>query len=318
MRVTVVGAGVVGLTTAVTLEERGHDVRVIAHAQGDATTSAVAGAVWFPYRVGPRAKVTTWAARTRVWLEHLMRDAPDAGVDRLTGYEITDEDGRTRPWWAGVPTMEGDALDLCVEIERVPAPVTGTPAAWRFAAPRAQPALFLPYLTARLRAPVEHAVVTTLSDQPGDVVINCAGLAARELAGDDLLVPLFGQVVIAEPGDVDLATTITDDRDPDAIFYVIPRRTELVLGGCSRPYPLGAIPEIDPEVSARIVGQAHDLGLAIGPVRATRAGLRPYRSEVRLERDPRDERIVHNYGHGGAGYTLARGCAEEVAALLGS
>ncbi|WP_343394071.1 FAD-dependent oxidoreductase [Candidatus Amarobacter glycogenicus] len=40
--------------------------------------------------------------------------------------------------------------------------------------------------------------------------------------------------------------------------------------------------------------------------------MRPYRTTVRLERDGR---IIHNYGHGGAGFTLARGCAEEVAAL---
>ena len=49
------------------------------------------------------------------------------------------------------------------------------------------------------------------------------------------------------------------------------------------------------------------------PVRAERVGLRPYRDEVRLEREGR---IVHDYGHGGAGFTLCRGCAESVAALL--
>jgi D-amino-acid oxidase len=42
-------------------------------------------------------------------------------------------------------------------------------------------------------------------------------------------------------------------------------------------------------------------------------GLRPYRAEVRLERAGR---ILHNYGHGGAGYTLSRGCAEEIAQLI--
>jgi D-amino-acid oxidase len=306
--VTVVGAGVIGLVTALTLEERGHRVRILAAGSGTATTSDIAGAVWFPYRAGPPAKVATWAARTRAWLEQLA-PTREAGVDVLTGYEITREDdeaaaaaGRARPWWA-------DA----VAVERVAAPVAGAPPAWRFTAPRAQPSLFLPWIASRLRAPIEHAPVTNLADIPGDVVVHCAGLGARELAHDDALYPLFGQIVIAEPGAANLATTITDHRDPDEIFYIIPRRDELVLGGCSRPYPPGAMPEIEPELTARILGQARALGLAIGAVRAVRVGLRPYRLEVRLERHGR---IIHNYGHGGAGFTLCRGCAEDVADLI--
>ena len=112
-----------------------------------------------------------------------------------------------------------------------------------------------------------------------------------------------------------LATTITDDRDPENIFYVIPRRDELVLGGCSQPVAPGHEPTLDPDISARIVRQARALGLAIGDVRLERVGLRPYRREVRLEREGR---VIHNYGHGGAGFTLCRGCAEDVAALVGS
>ena len=47
-----------------------------------------------------------------------------------------------------------------------------------------------------------------------------------------------------------------------------------------------------------------------------KVGLRPFRKQVRLELELRTQgRIVHCYGHGGAGYTLAWGCAEEVAAL---
>src|SRR6266511_2448119 len=42
VRITVVGAGVVGLTTALVLEKQGHEVRVVASALGEATTSAVA------------------------------------------------------------------------------------------------------------------------------------------------------------------------------------------------------------------------------------------------------------------------------------
>jgi D-amino-acid oxidase len=50
-------------------------------------------------------------------------------------------------------------------------------------------------------------------------------------------------------------------------------------------------------------------------VLAERVGLRPFRrSGVRLERDQlRDGRtVIHNYGHGGAGFTLSWGCAREV------
>ncbi|MGE5186171.1 MAG: FAD-dependent oxidoreductase [Acidobacteriota bacterium] len=304
MEVTVVGAGVIGLSTALALEERGHRVRIVTAHTGDATTSAVAGAVWFPYRAGPPGKVAAWAARTRAWLEQVAVAAPEAGVDVLTGYEITPDD--TYPWWA-----EG------IEVRRAPAPVTGGPLAWTFTAPRAQPSLFLPYLTRRLRATIETRMVTDLAHEPGDVVVNCTGLASRELARDELIYPLFGQIAIADVGGADVKITITDDRDPDAIFYIIPRRGELVLGGCSRPYPPGAPPVLDRNLTARVLAQAEALGLAVGPVRLERAGLRPYRLEVRLERDARHPRVIHNYGHGGAGFTLCRGCAEDVAALLG-
>jgi D-amino-acid oxidase len=48
------------------------------------------------------------------------------------------------------------------------------------------------------------------------------------------------------------------------------------------------------------------------------AGLRPYRDGgIRLEAEPRGDRwLIHHYGHGGAGFTLAFGSAEEAAALV--
>ncbi len=303
MKITVVGAGVAGLTTALTLEEQGHEVRVVAAATDEATTSAVAGACWFPYRVGPPDRVAMWAAETRTWLAGLAAD-PTAGVAAITGYEITADEGPAppTPWWAAH-----------IDVTRAPAPVTGAPIAWRFQSLGIEPARFLAWLTRRLRGPIERRQVSDLASEPGDVVVNCTGLAARELAGDDALGPLFGQVVITEVGAVDRSITVTDDRVADEIFYVVPRRDELVLGGCSIPWPPGKPPEIDPGITRRILDQARALGLPVGAVKRVRTGLRPYRPEVRLERTGR---ILHNYGHGGAGYTLCRGCANAVARLV--
>jgi D-amino-acid oxidase len=306
--ITVVGAGVIGLTTAHVLETDGHSVRVIASATNDATTSAVAGAVWFPYRVGPPDRVALWAATTRAWLERHAADR-DAGIDILEGFEITVEPEEAlgqpprRPWWA-----------THIDVVRVPAPVSSAPASWRFTAPRVEPAKFLPWLTGRLRAHIEQRTITDLESLPGDVIINCTGLGARTLTNDTALEPLFGQIAVAAVGSTNLGITITDHRDPDSIFYVIPRREELVLGGCSLPHAPDTPPIADDAITARILAQAKSLGIPIGPVTRTRAGLRPYRHVVRLEREGR---VIHNYGHGGAGFTLCYGCADEVAKLVG-
>jgi D-amino-acid oxidase len=302
VQITVVGAGVIGLTTALTLEEHGHSVRIVAAGTDETTTSAVAGACWFPYRAGPPDRVAAWAAETRDWLEALAGDH-SAGVDLITGYEITGEDAHApRPWWAAH-----------IDVAREPAPVTGAPLAWRYQSARIEPARFLEWLTGRLRGRIERRPVDDLASEPGDLVVNCTGLAARELARDPQVTPLFGQVVITHVGTVDRSVTITDERNPDALFYLIPRRDELVLGGCSLAWPPGTPPQIDPAITHRILDQARSLGLPIGDVKRVRAGLRPYRPEVRLERTGR---ILHNYGHGGAGYTLSRGCAAAVARLV--
>src|SRR5215469_14045556 len=78
--VTVVGAGVVGLTTEIALGEAGHRVRVVSADRPERTTSAAAGAVWYPFSVGPPDKVYRWARTAREWLLRLQRTEPAAGV----------------------------------------------------------------------------------------------------------------------------------------------------------------------------------------------------------------------------------------------
>ena len=55
-RVAVVGGGVIGLTCALELARAGHRVQVLSADPVEATTSAVAAALWFPYRVSRRGR----------------------------------------------------------------------------------------------------------------------------------------------------------------------------------------------------------------------------------------------------------------------
>jgi len=301
--VTVVGAGVVGLTTALALQHAGHRVQVLAAERPERTTSAVAGALWYPFAVGPPEKVNRWARATRDWLLELSRRVPAAGVDVVTAIECA-ADAR-RPWWA-------EAVEGLRFLDR-PQP-GGAPCAWEFEAPRVEPALHLPWLEAQLERPIELARVERLEDVPGEVVVNCTGIGARRLAGDTALRALLGQTVVVAPGELDLRRMVGDERDLSAMLYVIPRRGEVVVGGCALPFDGEVPPAPDPALRAAFLERARAAGFRHGSVLRDAVGLRPVRPEVRVERMGC---IVHHYGHGGAGYTLARGSAMEVVDLVG-
>jgi D-amino-acid oxidase len=150
-------------------------------------------------------------------------------------------------------------------------------------------------------------------DPKFDVVINCAGIGARELLRDADVEPHRGQVAIV-PKIKNLPYAIVCDDVP--LMYAIPRRNDCVLGGTNE---LSNDLAVDFATTARIVAECtRALKIEKPNVLAERVGLRPFRkSGVRVERDQlRNGRtVVHNYGHGGSGFTLSWGCAEEVFGL---
>jgi D-amino-acid oxidase len=277
-------------------------VRVVAADRPERTTSAAAGAVWYPFSVGPPEAVYRWARATRSWLLELSRTVPEAGVDLVTVRECA-SDAR-RPWWA-------DAVEP-VRLVEGPQP-SGASLAWEFEAPRVEPALHLPWLESRLQRAIEIARVERLEDVPGDLVVNCTGIGARRLGGDKSLRALLGQTVVVAPGEVDMRRMFGDERDLSAMLYVIPRRDEVVLGGCAVPFDGDVPPPPDPMLREAILARVRAAGFRHGPVLRDAVGLRPVRPEVRVERVGR---VIHHYGHGGAGYTLARGSAADVMSLV--
>jgi D-amino-acid oxidase len=307
--VTIVGAGVIGLSCGVRLAEAGLAVEIVARARPLDTTSAVAAAIWYPYRAYPFERVLGWSAATYAELRRLAADEPAAGVRLRAGLELLRDD-RPAPWWASaVPAVER------VGAERVPAGFRG---GWRFAAPVVDMPRYLPWLERRFRAAggrMAIAAIDDLSRRTGPLVVNCAGLGARQLVGDTSVVPVRGQVVVVEQ--VGLTEWVIDDTDPAHPTYVIPRIDDIVLGGTDDAGSWDTEPHA--EVAASILERARALvpALAGAGVLRHRVGLRPGRPSVRLEAERRPGRaVIHCYGHGGSGVTLSWGCADEVLALV--
>src|SRR4051794_23197535 len=131
--VLVVGAGVIGLTAAIRLREAGVAADVVARDPPAATTSAVAAALWYPYRAFPRERVAGWSARGFEVMRALA-DEPGSGVRMRWGSERV-APGAPDPWWRdAVPTF------------------ARTEDGWRFAAPVADMSVHLPWLVRRLEA----------------------------------------------------------------------------------------------------------------------------------------------------------------------
>jgi len=302
-RVIVIGAGVVGLSCAVRLLERGHEVAVVARDLPLETTSAVAAALWYPHRAYPFEQVTAWSATTYAELERLSAD--DAtGIVMRRGTEVL-RGPAPRPWWAAaVPTLE-----------HVRPAAAGYEAGWSFIAPVVEMPTYLTWLNARvaeLGGTVTRMALSGLPDQ-ADVVVNAAGLGARLFGDDGSVVPVRGQVVLVEQ--VGLEEWWLDGSVPT---YVVPRSTDIVIGGTEdegdwdRSY--------DEARGKEILARARELvpDLRGARVLGHRVGLRPARPTVRLEAvaGPEGRRVVHCYGHGGAGVTVSWGCADEAADLV--
>lgn len=341
MRIQVIGAGVVGLSSAHELLRAGHAVTVLGRELPPQTTSNAAAAVWLPYAVrgAGAGDVEAWG---RASLERFdaLAQVPEAGVIQR---EVLDLHRRTQgvpAWSAAVP---GFHLAGAGEVP------PGFASGFAFPAPVIDMSIYLGWLlreVERLGGTVRQSEVASL-DAPAveyDAVVNCAGLGARALAPDDAHTTRDGLGVHAGRGQVvrvrvpsgDFPRVVADDDgDPQRPTYIVPRIHDVVLGGFNQS---SERLEADPAQSEDILRRCAALAESFEPsfaaslralldpedaraepaqIASVGVGLRPLRETVRLELVQIGGRpVIHNYGHGGAGVTLSWGCAEQVARLV--
>jgi D-amino-acid oxidase len=310
-QVGIVGAGVSGLTCGIAFAERGHRTAIFAKEIAQRTTSGAAAALWFPYDVEPADKVIPWALETFRTLIDLARD-PSSGVSMIELRQFSRTGEIEIPDWA-IPLGAHQVIPS--EVEDTGEFTSG----FAITVPLMDTTIYLDYLANRfLKANgqiIENVRLEKLEevDPEFDLVINCAGIGARELAHDAALQPHRGQVAVV-PSIKDLSYAVVCDDAP--LMYAIPRRNDCVFGGTN---DLSDDLAADSATTTRIVTEcSRALKIEKPNVVAERVGLRPFRkSGVCLEhaRLGDGRAVVHNYGHGGSGFTLSWGCAKDVLQL---
>lgn len=291
-----VGGGIIGLTAAVRLRGAGFTVEVWSPVDPSRTVSAVAAAVWYPAHTDDDPRVSAWGRAT---YDEFTRQAAQGvpGLLLRPTRNLEFAAGDDLPWWA-----PGD-----VQIRPAAAPYGREV---RFTAPLAEMGSYLPWLAGQVT--VRPRGVASLAEAlaAAPVVVNATGLAAGGLCGDPAVYPARGQIVLLRNPGVEVS--VRAEGDPGT--YVHPRAGDVVCGGTFDIGQWDLTPS--PEVREAILDRARRLvpELAGAQVVGERVGLRPCRRggpRVAVE-----GRVVHAYGHGGAGMTLAWGTADEVTRLV--
>lgn len=228
----VLGCGAVGLATARLLQQRGGQVTIYAKDLPPNTTSNIAGAQWSPYTVVDDDRRTPefdqLLARAAHLSHRLFQQLPGAqyGIRWLENYVLSDAPFGASAGSNGIRDLFPDAHEL-----RASEHPFASPYVRRFTTMLIEPPIYLSALERDVRLCGGRIVVGELARReevlalPEPVIVNCTGLGARALFGDDGFLPIKGQLTVLLPQDeVDYIVLAGD-------LYMFPRRDGILLGG---------------------------------------------------------------------------------------
>jgi D-amino-acid oxidase len=259
--VAVLGSGAVGLATARLLVERGFKVSIYTKDLPPNTTSNIAGGQWFPFTVYDVDHLTPafeeqFADATEFSYRRYQTMVGEYyGVRWLPNFQMADAPLPTN----GLLSRTGPLARMLPEYHELSPSKHPFPFRYarRFDTMFIQPPVYLDAMLRELRIAGVPIEVREFSDPKQlfslteRVIVNCTGLGAKTLFGDEELVPIKGQLTILLPEEEVTYATLPPE------LYMFPRRDGIVLGGTHERGVWDLAP--DPDEEARILSQHGDI-----------------------------------------------------------
>ncbi|GAA5801759.1 hypothetical protein HPULCUR_007211 [Helicostylum pulchrum] len=339
-QIIVLGAGVIGLTTALVLKQRGYKrVTIVAkYVPGDMCieyTSPFAGAHWRTMAMNDNPLFQKFDA---VSYKKFMGFAGNkqgnineqVGIMTVPSYDYYDDNSTpevTDPWFQNI------VQDFKFLTEGLP---QGVKTGFTYTTALINSPVYLKWLQSqfeKLGGTIIKKSITHIDEvfrfignkEPYAALINCTGLGARFLGGvqDDKVFPTRGQTVVVYAPHIKKTITHVSTQ---GMTYIIPRSDgTVILGGTANKHDFN--PYIDEatvqSILTRTAALCPEIDSSLKIVRHA-VGLRPSREGgARFENEIRRSKhhdfalyVTHAYGHGGFGIQSSWGSAEYIVELM--
>ncbi|GAA5901734.1 FAD-dependent oxidoreductase [Sporobolomyces salmoneus] len=350
-KVVVLGAGVIGLTCALSLVERGYIVHVIARDLPEDTDSQSFASPWAGANICPFKSIedgpreANWETATYKKISEFIPSGLAIALKGTRRFVRTEEEFLGH-WYK-------DVMPNYRRLEKSECPEGALGVSFDTLSVNAPK--YCQYLANELRrkgVTIERRYVRDIEEVFGcfggvGMVVNATGLGAKSIAGvdDQAVRPIRGQTVLIKS---DCLRCTMDSSDPNSSAYIIPRPGGEVICGGSYGVDDWDL-SVSPSHATRILSHCLRLDPSISrdgtlegiEIIRDNVGLRPSRSSgprvesetIKLEAGGRESPIrvtktgerrggeregtvVHAYGVGPAGYQQSWGIAEDVVGLV--
>jgi D-amino-acid oxidase len=317
----IIGAGIIGITNAISLLEKGFNVTVFTKNDPLDTPSDAAVATWY-------APDDTKPVLQKLCLDSLPKfdelcKTPDSGVQKIPvihyfkNEEVFKQSIWTKKYLKTILDITDELPPEYIENKDFPKAVLihnlliDTPVYRKFMLER-----FL-QLGGKLEIKEIDTLIQLCNTNAYNIVINCAGWESKYLANDKSVYPVRGQIEIAKMTENMKNMYSVNIREMDAYVIFRPQSQDCVIG---TTYQLN-----DTGKETRLIDKdkiiTKNLPFFPEPCLGetlSKAGIRCGRADTRIESESvtnlhgKKVSLIHCYGHGGSGFSASWGSAYKV------